>query len=89
MTKSGDRAYDPVSLPSANTSLLPKFWAVVRLLQPSRKGVLPRHREQLHQRAEQVVSGLRQVGLRAVSLEDPEPWNFTISTIRPPLKRKS
>ncbi len=64
--------YDPVSLPSANTSLLPKFLGGGKATSTQQEEILPRHREQLHQRAEQVVSGLRQVGLRAVSLEDPE-----------------
>ena len=64
--------YDPVSLPSPNSSLLPKFLGGGKTAPAPGDEILPRNREQLHQRAEQVVSGLRQVGLRAVSLEDPE-----------------
>ncbi len=64
--------YDPVNLPSAGKSLLPKFLGGGAPTPTPGDEILPRNREQLHQRAEQVVSGLRQVGLRAVSLEDPE-----------------
>jgi len=32
----------------------------------------PMHRDQLNQRAEEVISGLRRIGLRAVALQDPE-----------------
>ncbi len=64
--------YDPVSLPSVDSSLLPKFLGGGSPSVVAPEEILPRNREQLHQRAEQVISGLRQVGLRAVGLEDPE-----------------
>src|SRR3989344_7541387 len=64
--------YDPINLPSPSSSLLPKFLGGGKVTEAPVDEILPRNREQLHQRAEQVITGLRQVGLRAVSLEDPE-----------------
>ncbi|MBI1838827.1 MAG: DUF87 domain-containing protein [Candidatus Colwellbacteria bacterium] len=65
--------YDPVSIPT-KSSLLANIFGGTGKNQASEKSseISPSHREQLHQRVEQVVTGLRQVGLRAVSLEDPE-----------------
>lgn len=64
--------YDPINLPSPSKSFLPKFLGGETPAPAPTEEILPRNKEQLHQRAEQVVSGLRQIGLRAVSLEDPE-----------------
>lgn len=67
--------YDPVSssIPG-NKKFLPKLWGKkVKPEQDKKEPVVsPNHREQLSQRVEQVITGLRQVGLRAVSLEDSE-----------------
>jgi type IV secretory pathway VirB4 component len=75
--------YDPVSLPSINKSLLPKFLGGGAPDTAPTEEILPRNREQLHQRSEQVVNGLRQVGLRAVSLEDPELIEFFYNFYNP------
>ncbi|MDP3953550.1 MAG: DUF87 domain-containing protein, partial [bacterium] len=39
---------------------------------PEVQGANPVHIEQLHQRVEQILAGLHQIGLRAIPLEDPE-----------------
>lgn len=64
--------YDPINILSPSSSLLPKFLGGGKTSSLPAEEILPGNREQLHQRAEQVIGGLRQVGLRAVSLEDPE-----------------
>jgi conjugal transfer ATP-binding protein TraC len=43
----------------------------------------PAHLEQLHQRTEQIINGLRQIGLRAVPLEDPELLELYFNTYNP------
>lgn len=43
----------------------------------------PAHLEQLNQRVEQVVNGLRQMGLRAVPLEDPELLEIFFNAYNP------
>jgi len=66
--------YDPVSITQTpGISLIPGFGKKSQPTTPEGEAtILPTHREQLHQRVEQVVTGLRQVGLRAISLEDSE-----------------
>ncbi len=66
--------YDPASISSGNSnSLLPNIFGGGDKTKTDKGSVIsPNHREQLSQRVEQVISGLRQVGLRAISLEDAE-----------------
>lgn len=68
--------YDPISMAQTpGVSLIPNlFKRGAQAAAPSEgeAAILPSHREQLHQRVEQVITGLRQVGLRAISLEDSE-----------------
>ncbi len=66
--------YDPVSITQTpGISLIPSFGKKNQPITPEgESAMLPTHREQLRQRVEQVVTGLRQIGLRAVSLEDSE-----------------
>jgi len=66
--------YDPVSISQSASSIMPSFLGGGKNKKEDAPdaGILPSHREQLNQRVEQVVTGLRQVGLRAISLEDSE-----------------
>jgi len=67
--------FDPIIVPGrgAASSLLGKVTKKKVVALPATEPVIdPSHREQLAQRVEQVITGLRQVGLRAVALEDPE-----------------
>lgn len=71
--------YNPVSVAGTAKSILsiPKFLGKKKLSpEPAEKEpgdeLNPVHLEQLQQRVSEVVGNLRQIGLRAVSLEDPE-----------------
>ena len=66
--------YDPITIASpSGISAIPKLFGGKKEAPLAHEAtILPAHREQLHQRVEQVITGLRQVGLRAISLEDPE-----------------
>jgi conjugal transfer ATP-binding protein TraC len=67
--------FDPIIVPGqgAASSLLGKVTRKKTLAsQVSEPVIDPSHREQLAQRVEQIITSLRQVGLRAVALEDPE-----------------
>jgi type IV secretory pathway VirB4 component len=66
--------YDSISISSnSSNSLFPNIFGGTNKKEPDKGPTIsPNHREQLSQRVEQVVNGLRQVGLRAISLEDDE-----------------
>lgn len=68
--------YDPISIAqTSGASLISGLFkkrVQTAAVSEGEAAILPRHREQLYQRVEQVITGLRQVGLRAISLEDPE-----------------
>ena len=67
--------YDPVSLPSVGSPSAPdksKIKGVVQTPQKEDGGISQANREKLDERTDQIVSGLRQIGLRAVPLEDDE-----------------
>ncbi|MDD5710581.1 MAG: ATP-binding protein [Candidatus Colwellbacteria bacterium] len=51
--------------------------------QSSQDAPNPAHLEQLHQRTEQIINGLRQIGLRAVPLEDPELLELYFNAYNP------
>ncbi len=68
--------FDPIVIPGSGAKL-PTFGAkpkkdVAPEASPKKVIVEPSHREQLAQRVEQATNALRQVGLRAVALEDHE-----------------
>jgi len=67
--------YDPPVLPIPVKPILGKFFGSKKKTpEPgeNQEATDPLHREQLEQRTEQVINSLRQIGLRAVALEDPE-----------------
>ncbi|MBI2013462.1 MAG: ATP-binding protein [Candidatus Colwellbacteria bacterium] len=55
--------YNPIAIPTAKSKVK---------TEETEAKIDPVRREQLNQRADQVVSGLRRIGLRAVALEDAE-----------------
>lgn len=83
--------YDPVSIPGSANSLIPKFFGGKKTMEEKSKepSILPSHREQLHQRAEQIITGLRQIGLRAISLEDSELLELFFNSYNPATIEKS
>jgi conjugal transfer ATP-binding protein TraC len=67
--------YDPAIIPGTERELSPKLLGKSRapVSSDTPKGeVSEAHINQLNQRVDEVISGLREIGLRAVSLEDPE-----------------
>ncbi len=83
--------YDPISIPGSTNSLMPKFLGgkIAKEENSKESSISPSHREQLHQRAEQVITGLRQVGLRAISLEDQELLELFFNFYNPTTVEKS
>ncbi|MBI2010870.1 MAG: ATP-binding protein [Candidatus Colwellbacteria bacterium] len=68
--------FDPPVLPGPAKSIFGKFLGGKKTASEGvgeiNEAVDPLHQEQLDQRTEQVINSLRQIGLRAVALEDPE-----------------
>lgn len=65
-------SYNPIQIPKAGESIIAslKFWEKKKI--PSKEENLEQKIIQLNQRTEQVINGLMQIGLRAVSLRDEE-----------------
>jgi type IV secretory pathway VirB4 component len=78
--------FDPIIVPVAG-GILPKSKKGKEGSEPKEPlkevAIEPSHREQLAQRVEQITSALRQVGLRAVALEDHELVEFLYNFYNP------
>ncbi|MBI2592887.1 MAG: ATP-binding protein [Candidatus Colwellbacteria bacterium] len=75
---------DSVTIPVGRDSpLLPGFLGGGKTGVVTTDAVNPAHIEKLGQRAEQVITGLRQIGLRAVNLEDSELFELLYNFYNP------
>jgi len=76
--------YNPVVVPGAAKKLLSLSKKSKNVhIEEDRRDINPAHLEQLQQRTEEVIAGLRQAGLRAVSLEDQELIEFYYNSYNP------
>jgi type IV secretory pathway VirB4 component len=65
--------YDPVNVPGGGSAnIIDSFLGKKQSVKTEDRTIPQSHREQLNQRTGEVTSGLRQAGLRAIPLEDPE-----------------
>lgn len=80
--------YDPIVIPGGSKGLMSIFSSNKSAAKAAAEASLQENLEQLRRRAEQVITGLNQIGLRAVPLEDDDLVELYYNLYNPQLVEK-